>query len=320
MSTLDIGKRVINHEAEALAKVAENLDATFDSFIQAIENCAGKLIIIGMGKSGHVAKKMAATMSSLGTCAICVHPGECMHGDLGMIQSQDVVILISYSGESDEIKGILPGINRIGAKMLGITFNGQSTLARNVSVCQVFAPIKEACHIGLAPTTSTTIVMAYGDALAVAISESQGFTKEDFAVFHPAGTLGKRIIIRSKDLMVRIKSDSLINEESTILDAMNAMIDTGLSIAIVEGKQRVISRVISSEEIKSILEDGANVNDNIGQYLKKKFPVFIDESSKAVEALQIMADNDLETLPIVNEEKVIGAIRKQDIIKAGITL
>ena len=108
MSTLDIGKRVINHEAEALAKVAENLDATFDLFIQAIENCAGKLIIIGMGKSGHVAKKMAATMSSLGTCAICVHPGECMHGDLGMIQSQDVVILISYSGESDEIKGILP--------------------------------------------------------------------------------------------------------------------------------------------------------------------------------------------------------------------
>lgn len=320
MSTLDIGKRVINHEAEALAKVAENLDATFDLFIQAIENCAGKLIIIGMGKSGHVAKKMAATMSSLGTCAICVHPGECMHGDLGMIQSQDVVILISYSGESDEIKGILPGINRIGAKMLGITFNGQSTLARNVSVCQVFAPIKEACHIGLAPTTSTTIVMAYGDALAVAISESQGFTKEDFAVFHPAGTLGKRIIIRSKDLMVRIKSDSLINEESTILDAMNAMIDTGLNIAIVEGKQRVISRVISSEEIKSILSGGANVNDNIGQYLKKKFPVFIDESSKAVEALQIMADNDLETLPIVNEEKVIGAIRKQDIIKAGITL
>lgn len=320
MSTLDIGKRVINHEAEALAKVAENLDATFDSFIQAIENCAGKLIIIGMGKSGHVAKKMAATMSSLGTCAICVHPGECMHGDLGMIQSQDVVILISYSGESDEIKGILPGINRIGAKMLGITFNRQSTLARNVSVCQVFAPIKEACHIGLAPTTSTTIVMAYGDALAVAISESQGFTKEDFAVFHPAGTLGKRIIIRSKDLMVRIKSDSLINEESTILDAMNAMIDTGLNIAIVEGKQRVISRVISSEEIKSILSGGANVNENIGQYLKKKFPVFIDESSKAVEALQIMADNDLETLPIVNEEKVIGAIRKQDIIKAGITL
>jgi len=320
VSTLDIGKRVINHEAVALAKVAENLDATFDSFIQAIENCAGKLIIIGMGKSGHVAKKMAATMSSLGTCAICVHPGECMHGDLGMIQSQDVVILISYSGESDEIKGILPGINRIGAKMLGITFNGQSTLARNVSVCQVFAPIKEACHIGLAPTTSTTIVMAYGDALAVAISESQGFTKEDFAVFHPAGTLGKRIIIRSKDLMVRIKSDSLINEESTILDAMNAMIDTGLNIAIVEGKQRVISRVISSEEIKSILSGGANVNENIGQYLKKKFPVFIDESSKAVEALQIMADNDLETLPIVNEEKVIGAIRKQDIIKAGITL
>lgn len=320
MSTLDIGKRVINHEAESLAKVAENLDATFDSFIQAIENCAGKLIIIGMGKSGHVAKKMAATMSSLGTCAICVHPGECMHGDLGMIQSQDVVILISYSGESDEIKGILPGINRIGAKMLGITFNGQSTLARNVSVCQVFAPIKEACHIGLAPTTSTTIVMAYGDALAVAISESQGFTKEDFAVFHPAGTLGKRIIIRSKDLMVRIKSDSLINEESTILDAMNAMIDTGLNIAIVEGKQRVISRVISSEEIKSILSGGANVNENIGQYLKKKFPIFIDESSKAVEALQIMADNDLETLPIVNEEKVIGAIRKQDIIKVGITL
>ncbi len=320
MNTLEIGKRVINHEASALSKVAEELDSTFDAFVNCLDNCQGKVIFIGMGKSGHVAKKMAATMSSLGTCAICVHPGEAMHGDLGMIQKQDVVVLISYSGESDEIKGILPGINRIGAKMLGITFNGQSTLAKNVSLCQVFSPIKEACHIGMAPTTSTTIVMAFGDALAVAIAESKSFTKEDFAVFHPAGTLGKRIIIRSKDLMIKIKSDDLISEQATVLEAINAMVDSGLGLAIMEGDDGVISSIISNGDIKELLNNGVGVNEKIGEHLSRKFPIFIDESAKAVEALQIMEENGLDILPIVNEEKVIGAIKKQDIIKVGITL
>ncbi len=320
MDKRDIAKRVINTEAQALIKVAENLGDSFDKFVDAIIECQGKIIFIGMGKSGHVASKMAATMSSLGTCAICVHPAECMHGDLGMIQSKDVVVLISYSGESDEIKGIIPGIRRIGAKMLGITFNPNSTLAKNVSICQIFDKISEACHLGLAPTTSTTIVMAFGDAVAVAIAESNGFSKDDFGAFHPAGALGKRLIIRSVDLMVPVVAKYILNSKSTVLDAITAMTETGLDVIMVADARGHLSGIISNGEVQRLMESGVDVMSEIVPAIKKKFPIFIDSSAKAVEALQIMTDNEIHAMPVVNEEKVLGVIRKEDIVKAGITI
>jgi len=320
MNTLEIGKRVINTEAQALLHVVEQLDDTFDAFVDAFEKCQGKVIFIGMGKSGHVASKMAATMSSLGTCAIQIHPAECMHGDLGMIQKQDIVVLISYSGESDEIKGIIPGIRRIGAKMMGITFNANSTLVKNVSICQVFDKIDEACHLGLAPTTSTTIVMAYGDAIAIAIAESRGFAQDDFGAFHPAGSLGKRLIIRGVDLMIPVRAKYILNKESTILDAITAMTETGLDVIMVSDDRGHLSGIISNGEIQRLIESGAQVMGPVVPNIKKKYPIFIDSSAKAVEALQCMEENELHVLPIVNEEKVLGVIRKEDILKAGITL
>ena len=197
MNAVEAAKEVVLKEASALSAVAGQIGEAFERMADAMRSCTGKVVIIGMGKSGHVANKMAATLSSLGTCSISLHPGECMHGDLGMIQKQDAVILISYSGESDEIVRIIPGLKIIGAKLMGITCNAQSTLARSCEVVQVLDGIEEACHLGLAPTTSTTAVMAYGDALAVAISRLEGFSKNDFGVFHPAGSLGKRLTIRA---------------------------------------------------------------------------------------------------------------------------
>lgn len=191
MSKIEIAKRVFDAEISALQKIADNLDETFDRILDLILNCQGKIIIIGMGKSGHVGGKIAATMSSLGVPTIFVHPGEAMHGDLGMIQKQDVVIAISYSGESDEIIKILPNIRIIGAPIIGITNNGNSTLAHNSAIVQVFENLKEACQLGLAPTASTTVAMVYGDALAIAASETINFGKQDFALYHPAGSLGK---------------------------------------------------------------------------------------------------------------------------------
>ena len=198
MNAVEAAKEVVLKEASALSAVAGQIGEAFERMADAMRSCTGKVVIIGMGKSGHVANKMAATLSSLGTCSISLHPGECMHGDLGMIQKQDAVILISYSGESDEIVRIIPGLKIIGAKLMGITCNAQSTLARSCEVVQVLDGIEEACHLGLAPTTSTTAVMAYGDALAVAISRLEGFSKNDFGVFHPAGSLGKRLTIRAR--------------------------------------------------------------------------------------------------------------------------
>lgn len=320
MNKIDIGKRVILHEAQALNDVAMQLDETFDKFVDAFEKCTGKIIFIGMGKSGHVASKMAATMSSLGSCSISLHPAECMHGDMGMIQKQDIVVLISYSGESDEIKGIIPGIRRIGAKMMGITFNPNSTLAKNVSVCQVFSKITEACHLGLAPTTSTTIVMAYGDAIAVAIAEYNGFSKDDFGAFHPAGALGKRLIIRSVDIMIPVLAKYILNGKSTVLDAITAMTETGLDIIMTADDRGHLSGIISNGEVKRLIESGVDVMGEIIPSIKKKFPIFIDSSAKAVEALQLMEENGIHALPVVNEEKVLGVIRKEDIIKVGITL
>ena len=210
MNAVEAAKEVVLKEASALSAVAGQIGEAFERMADAMRSCTGKVVIIGMGKSGHVANKMAATLSSLGTCSISLHPGECMHGDLGMIQKQDAVILISYSGESDEIVRIIPGLKIIGAKLMGITCNAQSTLARSCEVVQVLDGIEEACHLGLAPTTSTTAVMAYGDALAVAISRLEGFSKNDFGVFHPAGSLGKRLTIRATDLMRPIRPETLI--------------------------------------------------------------------------------------------------------------
>lgn len=195
---IEMGKAVFAKELLALSAVMNQLDETYDRMLGEIMNCRGKVIWIGMGKSGHIAGKIAASMASLGTCAISLHPGDCMHGDLGMIQKQDVVVLISYSGESDEILEIIPGIRRIGATILGITGNGESDLAKACKVVQVLEGVEEACHLGLAPTSSATAVMVYGDALAVTASRLKRFQREDFRALHPGGTLGKRELGKGK--------------------------------------------------------------------------------------------------------------------------
>ena len=198
MNKLLEGKKVFEIEIEALNRTKDALDETFVAILDLITSCKGKVIVTGMGKPGHIAKKLAATFASLGTPAFCLHPGEAMHGDLGMIAENDIVIAISYSGESDEIVKILPNIKLIGAKLVGITGNANSTLAKYSDIVQVFPNFDEACYLGLAPTSSTTVTLCYGDALAVVASGVYGFQKSDFGKFHPAGTLGKKLILKVK--------------------------------------------------------------------------------------------------------------------------
>jgi len=190
---IDIAKRVFDSEISALCSIRDSLDETFEAILAEVMDCKGKVIITGMGKNSHIGCKIAATLSSLGISAFFVHPGEALHGDLGMIQSNDIVIALSYSGESDEIINMIPGIKTIGAKIIGITGNSDSTLAKNSTISQILPKFEEACSLGLAPTSSTTASLVYGDALAIAASELKGFGSDEYKVFHPAGALGKRM-------------------------------------------------------------------------------------------------------------------------------
>jgi arabinose-5-phosphate isomerase len=317
--SVEMGIEVFDKEITALTLVRDQLDETFDKMLSEIMGCKGKVIFIGMGKSGHVAKKIAATMSSLGTCAIYLNPGECMHGDLGMIQKQDVVVLISYSGECDEILRIIPSINIIGATILGITCNGESTLARTCKIVQVIRDVKEACHLGIAPTSSATAVMVYGDALAVAASRIKGFEKDDFGVLHPVGTLGKKIITRAVDLMKPFKEETFIREDSTILEAVEAMINTDTDMVAVVNDEKKLIGIVTNGDLKRNMEDKDIKSDKITPFIYY-YPAFVDVSAKATEALQIMTDKHVHALPVVKDESPVGVIERREILRYGIYL
>ena len=317
--SVEMGIEVFDKEIRALNLVRDQLDETFGKILDEIMACKGKVILIGMGKSGHVARKIAATMSSLGTCAIYLNPGECMHGDLGMIQAQDVVLLISYSGECDEILRIIPSINIIGAPILGITCNGESALARSCKIVQVINDVKEACHLGIAPTSSATAVMVYGDALAIAASRLKGFEKDDFGVLHPVGTLGKKIITRAVDLMKPFKEETFIREDSTILEAVEAMINTDTDMVAVVNDEKKLLGIVTNGDLKRNMADNDIKSDKITPFIHY-YPAFVDVSSKATEALQIMTDKHVHALPVVKDERPVGVIERREILRYGIYL
>ena len=209
-------KEVFNKEIQALKITRDCLGEEFLNILDMITHCSGKVVVTGVGKPGHIARKIAATFSSLGTPAFYLHPAEAVHGDLGMISANDVVVAISYSGESDEITHLLAVVKLLGAKLIGITGNAQSTLARECDVVQILPEFREACYMGLAPSASTTVELCYGDALAIVASEMYGFDKNDFGRIHPAGTLGKKLHLKVCDLMVSGEDNAVIHESTSL--------------------------------------------------------------------------------------------------------
>lgn len=244
MDVLEEGRRVFDLEIEALEKTKAALDQTFAEILDLVHHCEGKVIFTGMGKPGHIARKLAATFASLGIQSFYLHPAEAMHGDLGMVGEQDIVIAISYSGESDEIVRILPNIKMIGATIIGITGNAASTLARFSDVLQVLPEFEEACHLGLAPTSSTTSVLCYGDALAVVASKQSGFSESDFGAFHPAGSLGKRIVLKVQDLMVQEEDVPFVGENVPLVDAIVVMSQKGLGVVSIVDENHQLSGIM----------------------------------------------------------------------------
>ncbi|MBR6903018.1 MAG: KpsF/GutQ family sugar-phosphate isomerase [Clostridia bacterium] len=318
MDILSEAKRVFDIEIEALEKTKNALDETFVEILNLIVECKGKVIIAGMGKPGHIAEKLAATFASLGTPAFFLHPGEAMHGDLGMINESDIVIAMSYSGESEEIVRIIPNIKLIGAKLIGLTGNANSTLAREADITEVFPPFKEACYLGLAPTSSTTAELCYGDALAVVASGVYGFKDTDFAAFHPAGSLGKKLIIKVKDLMATGDKNAMVDVNAPLTDAIIEISKKGLGAVAVTDDNGNIAGIITDGDLRRQLTNGVDIYKKNVKEVMTASPETISGESLAVKALSIMKNKNISCLIVSDGQKAQGIIRLQDIVGVGI--
>lgn len=321
MDVLSEAKRVFDIEIDALKKTRDCLDDTYLKILDLIVKCEGKVIITGMGKPGHIAAKLAATFASLGTPAFHLHPAEAMHGDLGMVSSKDVVIAISYSGESDEIVKILPNIKMIGATLVGITGNASSTLAKTSDIIQVFPEFDEACYMGLAPTSSTTATLCYGDSLAVVASGLYGFKDSDFGKLHPAGSLGKKLIVKVDDLMVKNGDIPVIHDDELLMDAITEMTKKGIGVVSVVNVENVLVGIITDGDLRRIIERHTDIySENVANVMTRS-PKRITKDKLAIEALQFIKKNNINNIPVVNEkDELIGTITWQQIVKAGIVV
>ena len=318
MNKIEEGKRVFNIEINALEKMRDALDDTFSQILDTIVECEGKVIITGIGKPGHVGSNIASTLSSLGTPSFYLHPAEAMHGDLGMLSPNDVVIAISYSGESREVVTILPNIKLIGATLIGITGNPQSSLAHASDIVQVLPKFSEACYLGLAPTSSTTVEMAYGDALAVVASGIYGFKDADFGKFHPAGALGKKLILKVKDVMVHGDDNAVIHTGASFKEAIIEISKKKMGIVTVVGDNDKLAGIVTNGDIRRQLEKSVDVYSLIVDDIMTKTPLTIDVNKMAVEALNKMKKVKMPNLIVVDGEKAVGTIQLIDIVRNGI--
>ncbi len=319
MDIVQEAKWVFDTEIAALNATKESLDAGFAAIVDLVVNCTGKVIITGMGKPGHIGTKIAASLASLGTPSFFMHPGEAMHGDLGMVAKDDVVILMSYSGESEEITRLLPTLHEIGCTTVAITGNGKSTLAKGCEHCFVFPHFEEACYMHLAPTSSTTALLVLGDAMAVVASKLRNYTKKDFAMHHPAGALGKKLLVKVENIMHTGAENAVIPEGSTLRSAIVEMSAKGLSMVTIVDEENMLRGIITDGDLRRMLERGVDVYSEIVDNVMTKSPKYIDQREMAVNALQKMSDLRITGMPVLDEAgRVVGSVLMQDIYKAGI--
>ena len=312
-------KKVFDKEIEALQKTRDALGEDFETILNLILDCEGKLILTGMGKPGHIATKMSATFASLGIPSFFMHPGEAMHGDLGMVEKKDVVMLMSYSGESEEVTRLMPVLKEIGCKTIAITGKPQSTLAQECQYHFFFPEFEEACYLHLAPTSSTTTLLVLGDALAVIASRAINYTRDDFGLHHPAGALGKKLLVKVKNLMYSGDEDAVVLEGSTLHQAIVEMSKKGLSMVTIVDTDNNIKGIITDGDLRRMLDKNVDVYNAVVDDLMTKNPTTVDYREMAVNALQTMSDKKITCMPVVNEEnKLVGTILMQDIFKAGI--
>ena len=316
---LDLAREVLSIEAAAVQALVARLDGDFLRALEVILRCEGRVIVSGMGKSGHIARKIAATLSSTGTPAYFVHPGEASHGDLGMITSKDVIIALSYSGESDELMTIVPVIKRQGAKLISMTGKPGSSLAQAADVHLDAAVDREACPMGLAPTASTTAALALGDALAVALLDAKGFGAEDFARSHPGGNLGRRLLTHVRDIMRSGARLPMVSVNAMLSDALLEISKKGVGMtAIVDEGQRVLG-IYTDGDLRRTLEKKLDFSTTPVRSVMSANPRCIGPDALAAEAVQVMERYNISQILVVDgQQKLIGALNMHDLLHAKV--
>ncbi len=311
-------QRIFDTEIEELRRLKESLDDNFEKDVELILRCEGKVITTGVGKSGHIARKIASTFASTGTPSFFLHPAEALHGDLGMVDSKDVVLAISNSGQSREVLEIIPYIKFLGVSLISMSNNPNSELARRSDVHLCLCVSKEACPLELAPTSSTTCALVLGDALAMVVLELRGFTKEDFALRHPAGALGRKLR-RVLDIQHTGEELPLVKEDEPMTRVILEMTSKGFGTAIVVDEQGRLKGIITDGDLRRFLNGGGDVNMSIAKDVMTKNPKRAFPEELAADALRRMEDHKITVLPVVDEEdRVVGLIHMHDILRAGI--
>ncbi len=315
---LSFAKKIILTEAQAVSQLAYKLDQNFVDACMLIQDCTGKVILIGMGKSGHIGNKIAATFASTGTPAFAVHPGEAGHGDLGMIEQNDIAIFISYSGESDEIITIIPVIKRLGVAIISMTGNKDSSIAKTSNIHLDVGVEKEACPHNLAPTSSTTVALAMGDALAVSLLNGKNFSPDDFARSHPSGALGRRLLTFVKNIMKTGNDVPIVSANTKLLDTLLVMSQKALGMVLITHNNN-LKGIFTDGDLRRVLETHRNIQDiAIGELMTSDCKS-ISVDKPAIAAVAMMDKFNLNSLPVVDENnQVVGAINTHTLMQAKI--
>ena len=315
-SIIDIAKDVIQTEADSVLKLKGRIDQSFDEVCQILKNCIGKVVLIGMGKSGHIAKKISSTLASTGTPSFYLHPAEAGHGDLGMISHDDVVIMISYSGESDEIISLLPGIKRMNVPIISMTGNANSLIASSSDFHLDISVNNEACPNNLAPTSSTTATLVMGDAIAVSLMSLNNFTSDDFAMSHPSGSLGRRLLTLVSSIMKSGEDIPKVTKEMLLIDSLLVMSEKALGMVLIAENEKLVG-IFTDGDLRRALESNVDFQKLTIQDVMTKDCKSIEPQEPALIAMQLMEKYSLNSLPVVDSSNnIVGAINMHTLIQA----
>ncbi len=315
---IDIAKQVIDDEVEALIGLKEYIDENFEEIIDVIYKCKGRLIFTGIGKSGHISKKISATLSSTGTSSFFVHSTEAFHGDLGMIQENDIVVAISYSGETEDLLKTIPIIKKLGCSVIGVSGNAKSKLSKISDYHQLIKVEKEACPLDLAPTSSATATLVWGDALAISLMKKKDFRPEDFAKSHPGGTLGKRLLLSAKDVMVSGDDLPIIKNNESSKDVIKTISEKGMGVTFVVSDKNEVIGIITDGDVRRAIDKSHYFFDMTAQdFMTTRF-ITVDPEELASKCLKIMAEKKIGCLAVMKNNDLIGLINQKDLVKLGI--
>jgi arabinose-5-phosphate isomerase len=319
---LQSARRVLAVEIEGIQKVSAGLDQSFNDAVQLILSCKGRVVVSGMGKSGHIARKIAATLASTGTPAFFVHPGEASHGDLGMVMGSDVFLAFTNSGATEEIMAIAPQVKRVGAKLIAVTGNAQSPLAKIADVHLNSGVEREACSLNLAPTASTTAALALGDALSVVLLEARGFSEDDFARSHPGGALGRRLLTRVRDIMRTGDDVPKVNVSAKLSDALLEISKKRMGMTAVICDNGDLAGIFTDGDLRRLFESGTDIRSLSVAQVMTKTPDMIDQDALAVEAVKLMEDKRRSQLLVVSQlgtnKQLVGALHLHDLLIAKV--